>query len=92
MKVVWKFKLELDVEVPTRLPKWAEIISIAFQGDELFIWAIVDPEAERVGRILYVIPTGVPFPYEPEFRFLGTAHHRSGLLVYHVFEYLKDNK
>lgn len=89
MKAIWKFKLELERDgVPTRLPKGAEIISTAFQCDELFIWAIVDPEAERVERMICVIPTGAGFPDEPQFRFLFTAHHKSGRLVYHVFEFL----
>lgn len=68
------------------VPDEAQLLSVAFQHDDLFVWErhAVDQASDR-GRAVLVVPTGVEHD-EPLFApFFATAHHPSGQLVLHVF-------
>ena len=43
---IWKF--EVRPYVPTEMPDAAMILSAAFQGDSLMVWAVVDEVAETM--------------------------------------------
>ena len=69
------------------LPVGAKILSSAFQGNDLFIWALVDTDAVKERRYFLVFPTGsdIGSYAEQMLIFINTAF--IGSLVFHVFEY-----
>jgi hypothetical protein len=85
MKQVWKFKLYPGSQECTEMPEGAEILSVAFQGGDLCMWARVDPEAILVKRSFTVYGTGHDIEYD-NLRFYGTVF--TGSLVFHVFEFV----
>jgi hypothetical protein len=86
MNEVWKFTLESHLNPQqVDMPKGAQIVNVAMQGDYLRIWAIVDPEAPLEPRKLYVFGTGFPIPkLTTDLKYRGTAV--GSWLVWHVFE------
>lgn len=101
------FKYELKVVDPNAqgrirvdMPSSAQILSTAFIGNELFVWALVNPGSPAEPRYLRVVPTGHPTPNEEaeNLAFIGTVllaldpvHEGffttpGGSLVFHVFE------
>jgi hypothetical protein len=72
----------------------AELLSVAFQGDTLVVWALIDPAFEpepgyavEGPRRLIVANTGQPIPGFPDgARFLGTATHPESGIVWHVWD------
>lgn len=82
MNQVWKFEIEPSKEL-VEMPQNAEILSVAFQENMLFVWARVDVAAPLEKRTLIVRGTGHDMP-TASLWFLGTAH-KDGL-VFHVFE------
>ena len=84
------FKYELSLDNPEiKLPKGAEILSVASQGHELFMWAKIDTEAKTEIRTFEVFGTGHEMTQDMgiDYKFIGTAHTITGL-VFHVFERL----
>lgn len=79
---VWKFEVERD----TRMPIGAEILCVAEQGDRLYLWALVDPDAETEARAFVAYGTGHHISNPERLRFVGTALLCAGNLVLHVFE------
>ena len=82
--VIWKFTL--DTSGVVMMPKGAKPISAREQGDALCVWAIVDPEAPKVSRRVYIIGTGHEGANYGDLPFLGTALLMGGRLVIHVFD------
>jgi hypothetical protein len=82
MARIWKFDLRPHMN-RIEMPSGAEILSIAFQGDDLKLWARVDQDRLDEIRAIHVVATGGEV--DPESRFIGTVFHRVGL-VFHVFD------
>lgn len=79
------FKYELvPFKGSVNLPKGAHILSVAFQGDGLFLWALVDPSQAEQTRQFYKIGTGwdIDEPIE-NCQFLGTVF--KDCYVWHIF-------
>jgi len=72
-------------EITVPLNAW--FVSFGQQNDDLFVWAVIDPETqeEEIARLL-VVGTGHEFSYRDCGRFLGTAHLFGGSVVVHCFE------
>jgi hypothetical protein len=73
------------------MPVGAKVLKAASQiaGGEsrLFLWALVDPEAEKELRAFEVYPTGLAEVKDPdELVYIDTVFMRDGMLVFHVFE------
>lgn len=70
----------------TMIAEGAKLLSVGFQGWQLMVWALVDPDAKLVRRKLLVMPTGfrVDRPLSEQ-HFVGTATTAEGL-VFHVFD------
>jgi hypothetical protein len=68
------------------LPQHAALMSVGAQGEKIFVWALVDPEAERRGYYFKVVGTGWPLADDEldGYTFLGTVHMMPGL-VWHVW-------
>lgn len=81
---VWKFALALADYQAVNMPEGAEILHLGEQGDDLFLWARVDPERPNKTRYFTVVGTGHIAPKSSPF--VGTVLTRGGSFVWHVFE------
>jgi len=84
MLQVWKFVLQPEIEIS--LPRGAELLSVASQGNDICLWAKVNPEAEKEKRSFVAFGTGHQIPDDLNLKFIGTAMIYDGSLVFHVFE------
>jgi hypothetical protein len=84
MKSVWKYTLDHD-DITAVMPKGAEILSVMAQGDDVCMWALVDPNAEKERRRFLTFGTGHPIP-EGRMKSLGSVSLHGGRLIVHAFE------
>jgi hypothetical protein len=83
--VVWKFELR-PWSVFMDVPEGATLLSVGAQRGDVVVWALCDPEARKVRRLLAAHPTGVELPRALRgTTFVGTAQMDDGL-VFHVFD------
>jgi len=86
--VIWKYLIpgssnELDI------PKNSRLLSVGLKDKEIYLWALVDPEAEQESKIVHVFATGEGITYNTgALKFIGTVIDEDGL-VWHVFEEVK---
>lgn len=86
MKQVWKYKIN-PADGRIEMPVGAKVLSVAFQGQDLCLWALVDPGVTiKKERYFAVFGTGHDIYDDAGFQFLGTAFVDN--LVFHVFEIL----
>ena len=81
---IWKLTLEWG-HTNIKMPDHARVLSTAFQGENLRIWAVVVPSNMQRERGFSVIATGEPND-KAIGNFVGTAFHPAGL-VFHVFDH-----
>ena len=67
------------------IPDFAQLLSVAFQGDGLFVWERHHVDEAPGVRAVIVLPTGVEHQSELLAPFFATAHHQSRPYVLHVF-------
>lgn len=79
-KKIWKYELGST----TSLPIGAEILDIQVQGEQICLWAAVDPDAETEMRYFQIVPTGGEIKLKPRYHYLKTI--QEGALVWHVCE------
>lgn len=89
MKQVWKYTLAPVITL--EMPKGAQVLSIREQGEDICLWALVRPEAEKEPRKFMTFGTGHNVPESHEgpqlnLEYRGSAHLSGGTLVFHVFE------
>jgi hypothetical protein len=100
IKQIWKFPLQRNGDI--EMPKGAEILCVQEIGELPYMYALVDPNAEKEKREYKVFATGqdietekevqqelVNATYKIDMRYIGTFKLFRGNLVYHVFEILK---
>lgn len=84
-RAVWKFELLPKFPIDISMPSGAQILRTGFQGDSLFMWALVDTYAPLVVRSFCVFGTGHHIDdSEVGLKFVGGA--TVGALEFHVFE------
>ena len=83
MKIIWKYVLQPECKL--EIPKGAELLSVHEQGEDICLWVLVDPTAEKEVRRFRGFGTGHDIP-DMTLKFVGTAHLHGGGLVFHVFE------
>lgn len=82
---IWKFTLQPLIN-QIDMPTYARVLSTAFQGDELRVWAVVVPSNRSAKRGFFVAGTGWPCDDKAVGTFVGTAFHPNGM-VFHVFDH-----
>lgn len=90
MKTVWKFPIDATDRQTVMMPRGAQILSAQVQGEQLCLWALVEPTARKEPREIEVIGTGAPAP-DCTRCYIGTAQQGTWsspglILVRHVFE------
>ena len=85
MHAVYKYELPVPRfgKSTIEMPRHAEVLHVAAQGDGIMLWARVDTEEPMVPRNFCVAGTGHRIVLAG--RYIGTAH-LPGHLVFHVFE------
>ena len=85
MKKIFKYPLKLQREQVVILPKDADILSVQTQHQNICVWAMIDPNVEKVeSKTIETFGTGDFIP-EGERRYISTIQLNNGELVYHVF-------
>lgn len=83
MKVIYKYHLIGNTD-RIMMPRAATPLSVAWQDEQITLWALVDTDFHTVSHKLLVLDTGQPFPKEAYPRtFIGTVHNPPK--VHHVF-------
>lgn len=90
MLTVWKWLIDpraLDRHSITvlEMPAGAVMLTVDTQGDDISLWALVDPDRPKVARRIAVHGTGHPIPGDPG-PYIGTFQLMGGALVFHVFD------
>lgn len=84
MAQVWKFILQPEITV--EIPVGTELLSVASQGNEICLWAKVNPSAIKERRSFVGFGTGHEIPDQLSLKYIGTAQLNGGSMVSHVFE------
>lgn len=90
-KTIYKYELPIVDQVVLVMPKGAIPLCVQAQGDDLQLWAMVDPKAPMEERKFRIIGTGHPIPDSRDLVYIDTVQVRinsayGGVLVWHVFE------
>ncbi|MGB4776422.1 MAG: hypothetical protein WBP45_14695 [Daejeonella sp.] len=87
-KQIWKFQFIVADRLSIAMPKDAEILTAQTQGGMACIWALINPENEKVQRYFEVFGTGNPIPCDTviERKYIATFEGGGGRLVFHLFE------
>jgi hypothetical protein len=87
-EVIWKFPIkDGNTETVIEMPgDDSTVLSVQYQGDQLCLWAKLNPNEEVRKRRIRVIESGIPIEDRAdEFLFFIDTVQR-GALVWHVFE------
>ncbi len=84
------FKYPVPITGRVVMPQGAEVLSVGVQDDEVFVGAIVQPQAPTESRYFVIAGTGHAILPEMLGRFLGTVMLRDGAIVLHVWEQKLD--
>lgn len=95
MTTVWKYELKMAEEQSIEMPDGAKILSAQMQAGQLMLWALVDTEHAKAGRMIGILGTGQPAAHWmnwPNARFISTVQITGSIsvLVLHVFELLEE--
>lgn len=85
MRTIWKFPLQVTDMQEIVMPQGATILKLAVQGDTPCLWALVDPDAEKISHCIRSYGTGhdVPDYAATESKYLDTV--LLGPFVWHFF-------
>ena len=84
--IIFKYALEATDFQEIRLPRGAEVLHVGCQRGDLFLWAMVNDDADIGPRWFEINGTGNRLPDRPEYKrnFIGTVI--LPVFVWHVFE------
>lgn len=83
--VVYKYPLPFrGGTIPLALPRCGQILDIAFQGDDLFLWALVDPDGDLDSYTVVIAGTGHEIAEDLRATLFHKTLHHAGF-VWHVF-------
>jgi hypothetical protein len=83
---IWKFPLTVGAQT-IDLPTHSRLLSVAAQGDDPVLWAVVVPSNAKTKRKIFVAMTGQSCDHELRGPFLGTVLLGGGNFVLHVFDH-----
>lgn len=83
MKTIYKYKLDIRDRQLIEMPDGAEFLRVEMQGNDLCLWALVDPKEDLYHHEIGICGTGHPCPYEVS-NYIGTVFDNE--FVWHVFD------
>ncbi len=87
-QTIWKFPLVITDSQTIEIPESAQILSCQLQHGTPCMWAIVNPDAMKERRTVFIFGTGNEFqdrPLRKPLVFIDTIQMAGGSLVWHVF-------
>lgn len=83
-RTIWKYQIPVLEDFTVELPKGAEIIRFKNEGGKLWLWAVVNPDAEIVPKRLLAFKAGAEMP-DDNMRYLGCAaiYIQAELMLYY---------
>lgn len=85
-RTVWKYQLELNHWQTIDIPRDAKILSVHMQEGTPCIWALVNPDNEKVKTEIHMLGTGLPITENiDKTTFLGTVLTYDHKFVWHFF-------
>ncbi len=84
MSTIWKYELERKDEQLIEMPAGAEILCVQVQCGTPVLWARVDPDVERIKRLIITHGTGHQLS-DKTGEYLGSYQTVGSALVFHVF-------
>jgi len=90
MDTIYKYELQITSAQNIEMPIGAQILSVGDQENRVFVWALIDDEADNEKRHFELITTGsIIEPVDVGKRaFIGTFQFSNVGFVGHVFERL----
>jgi hypothetical protein len=85
MKTVWKYEFGMADYVEIEMPVECEILCVQMQGGQPCVWALANPNEQKIIRRFRIAGTGHPIGHE-SMSYVGTFQMAGGALVFHVFE------
>lgn len=85
MKTIHKFPIRIDDAQDVMLPFGAHILTAAYQGDTLCLWAMVESDNTPETRRVLIYGTGHQIR-DTGLRYIDTVQQAGGKLIWHVFE------
>lgn len=90
---IFKYELEVTGSQTLLLPRFSEILCVQTQFEKPCIWALVNPEADKVPVSIEIYGTGENIVDGRIRKYIGTFQIVTGEgLVFHVFELLKTKE
>lgn len=88
MKKIFKYPVNIVDRQEIEMPEGAEILTVQNQGGVICLWAIVDPEKEKLTRTIRIIGTGhdIADGEAETLIYIGTVQTNGGAFVWHIFE------
>lgn len=83
---IWRYPLRLDAKQVVVMPHEARLLDMQAQGDQLVLWARVQPDrhlASRMERTLHIVGTGQDIP-NGDLAYVASA--QMGVYVWHLFD------
>lgn len=84
-KKVFKYPLTHSIN-NIDLPDGAQVLTVQMQGNEVMMWALVDPNALPKRREFQVVETGQKFTFDDRTPPVYIETVQMGVMVWHVFE------
>lgn len=90
MKVIYKYEIPLNLRgtVDVDMPRGAQILHVDKQGDRIYAWALVNPNAPTETREFRIMGTGRAVP-DADFESEGLSHLGTVMadpFVWHIFK------
>jgi hypothetical protein len=83
--VIWKYPLRLEDRQMLSMPQGARVLAFGNQRGTPTMWALVEPEAQREAREVFIVGTGRLCTHVEAREYVGTAQFEDGELVWHLF-------
>lgn len=83
MKKIYKYPLQLADTQMIEIPKYAKILDAQLQGDDLFIWALVNLDYPAESKKIFIFGTGFELP-DDLYCHISTVQIKG--FVWHVFQ------
>ena len=87
VKEIWKYPLLAATPIILAMPEGAVMLTVQTQRGTPCLWALVDPQAQKVDYTFHIIATGEPFNavWDTEMSYVGSFQTKNETYVWHLF-------
>lgn len=93
METIYKYKIPKNFSFELELPIFAKILSVQMQGQDAFIWAMINTNNITEKRLFTIITTGCEIDERYKLNYISTFQvvefHKT--FVFHLFEIMGKN-